>query len=117
MFFFFKQKTAYEIKECDWSSDVCSSDLYPHETSKSQLIAMLTKLKYLFFLLLSYVDSLYIPRGEKTGTNTIKERKLRDCAAVDNVIFGQGTAIRCTNYDLNNFLLTNTKYSIIYSTR
>ena len=26
--FFFKQKTAYEIKECDWSSDVCSSDLY-----------------------------------------------------------------------------------------
>ena len=26
-FFFFKQKTAYEIKECDWSSDVCSSDL------------------------------------------------------------------------------------------
>eukprot|EP01086_Lenisia_limosa_P012302 TRINITY_DN4044_c0_g1_i1.p1 TRINITY_DN4044_c0_g1~~TRINITY_DN4044_c0_g1_i1.p1 ORF type:complete len:377 (+),score=113.39 TRINITY_DN4044_c0_g1_i1:45-1175(+) len=24
MFFFFKQKTAYEIKECDWSSDVCS---------------------------------------------------------------------------------------------
>ena len=28
VFFFFKQKTAYEIKECDWSSDVCSSDLY-----------------------------------------------------------------------------------------
>ena len=28
MFFFFKQKTAYEIKECDWSSDVCSSDLF-----------------------------------------------------------------------------------------
>ena len=27
-FFFFKQKTAYEIYQCDWSSDVCSSDLY-----------------------------------------------------------------------------------------
>ncbi|SSD62208.1 related to glutamate carboxypeptidase [Saccharomycodes ludwigii] len=27
-FFFFKQKTAYEIVVCDWSSDVCSSDLY-----------------------------------------------------------------------------------------
>src|SRR5213596_33604 len=26
-FFFFKQKTAYEIRPCDWSSDVCSSDL------------------------------------------------------------------------------------------
>ena len=27
LFFFFKQKTAYEIRNCDWSSDVCSSDL------------------------------------------------------------------------------------------
>src|SRR6056297_4142255 len=27
MFFFFKQKTAYEILRSDWSSDVCSSDL------------------------------------------------------------------------------------------
>ena len=27
MFFFFKQKTAYEIPSSDWSSDVCSSDL------------------------------------------------------------------------------------------
>ena len=27
LFFFFKQKTAYEILVCDWSSDVCSSDL------------------------------------------------------------------------------------------
>src|SRR3546814_6786823 len=26
-FFFFKQKTAYEIRISDWSSDVCSSDL------------------------------------------------------------------------------------------
>src|ERR1043166_10173023 len=26
-FFFFKQKTAYEIPKRDWSSDVCSSDL------------------------------------------------------------------------------------------
>ena len=32
-FFFFKQKTAYEIKECDWSSDVCSSDLAPAKPS------------------------------------------------------------------------------------
>ena len=29
-FFFFKQKTAYEIYQCDWSSDVCSSDLTRH---------------------------------------------------------------------------------------
>src|SRR3546814_3040585 len=27
LFFFFKQKTAYELRIIDWSSDVCSSDL------------------------------------------------------------------------------------------
>src|SRR3546814_5199322 len=32
-FFFFKQKTAYEMRISDWSSDVCSSDL---ELFKSQ---------------------------------------------------------------------------------
>ena len=36
MFFFFKQKTAYEIYQCDWSSDVCSSDLKAcHPASRS----------------------------------------------------------------------------------
>src|SRR3546814_4414900 len=28
IFFFFKQKTAYEMRISDWSSDVCSSDLH-----------------------------------------------------------------------------------------
>ena len=32
-FFFFKQKTAYEIVSRDWSSDVCSSDLEAHWVS------------------------------------------------------------------------------------
>src|SRR3546814_4441951 len=31
-FFFFKQKTAYEMRISDWSSDVCSSDLEETET-------------------------------------------------------------------------------------
>src|SRR3546814_5645449 len=30
VFFFFKQKTAYEMRISDWSSDVCSSDLLGH---------------------------------------------------------------------------------------
>src|SRR3546814_645187 len=30
-FFFFKQKTAYEVRISDWNSDVCSSDLARHE--------------------------------------------------------------------------------------
>src|SRR6056300_1396960 len=35
-FFFFKQKTPYEISECDWSSDVCSSDRSEEHTSELQ---------------------------------------------------------------------------------
>src|SRR3546814_3964421 len=31
LFFFFKQKTAYEMRISDWSSDVCSSDLTIYE--------------------------------------------------------------------------------------
>src|SRR5216110_875723 len=31
IFFFFKQKPAYEISSRDWSSDVCSSDLYSRQ--------------------------------------------------------------------------------------
>src|SRR3546814_1946284 len=36
-FFFFKQKTAYEMRISDWSSDVCSSDLNtPEEGGSTQ---------------------------------------------------------------------------------
>src|SRR3546814_10183190 len=34
MFFFFKQKTAYEMRISDWSSDVCSSDLVFNEEGR-----------------------------------------------------------------------------------
>ena len=39
-FFFFKQKTAYEIVDCDWSSDVCSSDLLKRKKEVLQLILL-----------------------------------------------------------------------------
>src|SRR6058998_3515154 len=38
VFFFFKQKTAYEMVMSDWSSDVCSSDLGPRRASGRQRI-------------------------------------------------------------------------------
>src|SRR3546814_10103778 len=34
--FFCKQKTAYEMRISDWSSDVCSSDLLPDERSGNE---------------------------------------------------------------------------------
>src|SRR3546814_2650707 len=54
--FFFKQKTAYEMRISDWSSDVCSSDLprikggafdprpHPHQRPKVQRIANMTEI-------------------------------------------------------------------------
>src|SRR3546814_3872813 len=52
VFFFFKQKTAYEMRISDWSSDVCSSDLdslialmgsaqFPLRNDKSLIVASL----------------------------------------------------------------------------
>src|SRR3546814_39191 len=42
--FFFKQKTAYEMRISDWSSDVCSSDLRsPRIDAKAIIIADLNK--------------------------------------------------------------------------
>src|SRR3546814_12249867 len=35
VFFFFKQKTAYEMRISDWSSDVCSSDLRWRDQTKA----------------------------------------------------------------------------------
>src|SRR3546814_5826701 len=41
-FFFFKQKTAYEMRISDWSSDVCSSDLTaPHRQGPAWILSIL----------------------------------------------------------------------------
>src|SRR3546814_5089850 len=35
VFFFFKQKTAYEMRISDWNSDVCSSDLLAQQLQRA----------------------------------------------------------------------------------
>src|SRR3546814_8974915 len=44
-FFFFKQKTAYEILIIDWSSDVCSSDLGVFQIESRAQMSMLPRLR------------------------------------------------------------------------
>src|SRR3546814_11283386 len=39
-FFFFKQKTAYEMRISDWSSDVCSSDLTTTASAPNSMLAL-----------------------------------------------------------------------------
>src|SRR3546814_6633703 len=48
-FFFFKQKTAYEVRISDWSSDVCSSDLlegrrFPGLKFRQRLLNLLARI-------------------------------------------------------------------------
>src|SRR3546814_20482224 len=43
-FFFFKQKTAYEMRISDWSSDVCSSDLQGGQRLTPEDIALQRRL-------------------------------------------------------------------------
>src|SRR3546814_9524960 len=42
VFFFFKQKTAYEMRISDWSSDVCSSDLPAAARTDAEAADLLT---------------------------------------------------------------------------
>ena len=68
--FFFKQKTAYEIVDCDWSSDVCSSDL-PAKRSSLFYMALL-------FLMTSIVEVIGIgivgPFIAQIGRASCRER-------------------------------------------
>src|SRR3546814_16615401 len=45
IFFFVKQKTAYEMRISDWSSDVCSSDLLFVEGDAFQLLRVVFQLR------------------------------------------------------------------------
>src|SRR3546814_5737336 len=64
-FFFFKQKTAYEMRISDWSSDVCSSDL-PWESLVADI----------YDVIVSYVPSRRaMPRYVEGSTQTRSEER------------------------------------------
>src|SRR3546814_7649897 len=57
--FFFKQKTAYEMRISDWSSDVCSSDLQASmNAAKVQLRAMTAQQIQLYTAITSFPQML-----------------------------------------------------------
>src|SRR6059036_470632 len=61
-FFFFKQKTAYEITYGDWSSDVCSSDLARRQARRwaASLNVWVTSFSAVFFLSFTLLLSFWI---------------------------------------------------------
>src|SRR3546814_10580948 len=69
-FFFFKQKTAYERRISDWSSDVCSSDLAGvMRASAAELDAAATNVLVLATFWLNYAAV----RGDKDENAAIRD--------------------------------------------
>src|SRR3546814_3530519 len=69
MFFFFKQKTAYEMLISDWSSDVCASDLLDAKVRfkfGSRFLVNIKQVRYLmrpiFFECLVKIDGYFVTR-------------------------------------------------------
>src|SRR3546814_5307310 len=90
MFFFFKQKTAYEMRISDWSSDVCSSDL---EREEARFLAVHKFLDHHFGaraaegfvehifdrrlgLFARFGDDHALARGEAVGLDRSEERRV-----------------------------------------
>src|SRR3546814_19628625 len=80
--FFFKHKTAYELRISDWSSDVCSSDLpTPHGIPA---FAGMTKLGMITPHPKGVHPTIHFPHGQggqqraRAGAFVAFERKLRD---------------------------------------
>src|SRR6056300_1283550 len=67
----YQQKTAYEISECDWSSDVCSSDRSEERRGSEEHTSELqshSEISYAVFCL---------KKKKKTTKTTITENKIR----------------------------------------
>src|SRR3546814_4151379 len=77
-FFFFKQKTAYEMRISDWSSDVCSSDLANLDLVEVAPMAKPPVAKLMDFGKFKYEAAMKAREARKNQVNTvIKEIKLR----------------------------------------
>src|SRR3546814_8039598 len=78
--FFFKQKTAYEMRISDWSSDVCSSDLYQDvvvkpERSRDWELGLKTSWfdDTLLFNANLYWNDIYNYQGNVTDTTSYRD--------------------------------------------
>src|SRR3546814_7447863 len=75
--FFFKQKTAYEMRSSDWSADVCSSDLYRKKRSskvkKRTLLTLTSIVAVMAFALSAFVYEQSQLRKNKTADTPASE--------------------------------------------
>src|SRR3546814_782674 len=111
-FFFFKQKTAYEMRISDWSSDVCSSDLqcYPHKilTGRRDRIRTLRQGGGLSGFT-KRAESAYDPFGAAHSSTSISAalgfavaNKLADRPDKAIAVIGDGAMSACMAYEAMN---------------
>src|SRR3546814_7520853 len=81
LFFFFKQKTAYEMRISDWSSDVCSSDLSIDRmyANNREILNLISKCREIRDVskktkLLEYINQMLPAESRKIGRASCRER-------------------------------------------
>src|SRR3546814_5203391 len=82
VFFFFKQKTAYEMRISDWSSDVCSSDLAAQQRrfvadAAHELRSPLTTLLASLEVALAYPERTDWPAAATTAARQTRSEERR----------------------------------------
>src|SRR3546814_20430937 len=75
--FFFKQKTAYEMRISDWSSDVCSSDLGETDQHEADIVDRRISEQALDVLLPDRADRAENARGERQEDDDLLPRRDR----------------------------------------
>src|SRR3546814_2633193 len=86
-FFFFKQKTAYEMRISDWSSDVCSSDLWLSATKIAFFATRIHRFALAQNLDCGHTDSAFQASSPKTSmarsaTTRSEERRVgKECVS------------------------------------
>src|SRR3546814_4735980 len=88
-FFFFKQKTAYEMRISDWSSDVCSSDLVFLMNARTTIIS-LTAIPISACAAILVLDAM----GQSINTMTLGGLAIAIGELVDDAVVGVENVFR-----------------------
>src|SRR3546814_7673814 len=101
VFFFFKQKTAYEMRISDWSSDVCSSDLYRHpQGCRASCEALLSSRPH--WQIGAYCGAPRLPAGSQRGLretfptpseNSFQKRPVPPTGRAGRFLLGKGPSV------------------------
>src|SRR3546814_10566687 len=74
--FFVKQKTAYELRISDWSSDVCASDLFMFQYREAANFPWRSQAAWLYSQMIRWDSSRYSEGDAATAAGRSEERRV-----------------------------------------